>query len=455
LLGLFKKKYMIWVEGKFQFLGFFDAIAILIWFLILINSVNSKFSKNANLSYYRYYRIGFYAKFISAILFSIIYIIMYEGGDSTAYWDSAQKLNNLFWMSPPKFFQEFFNNDLLRERYNNFDFNNSGLPPNWIYKEDEAWFAAKVFSILSFITFKSYFAMTMITSYISFRVSWLLYEMVLKYKLFNERTAFIGVLMLPSTCFWCTGITKDMLIYCSVIYLLIQLFTFLNPQELKRYRNLPLGVVSLFIIIYVRDFMLISAFGPFFMALGARWSRKQTSGFSKWLIQLSFIGLVLFAMTSFLTSEKGQEFASEAEVIQKDLKSNTTYGTNRYDLGIADYSTNGMLRAIPISIYTAFYRPYLWEGDSIFVRISAIEAFFFLVITIRFIFVNNIFQSLRTIRSNEILMASLVFALILGFFAGYTSGLFGVLVRFKAPLLPFLYLLLNYKNEVEPVQLES
>jgi hypothetical protein len=43
-------------------------------------------------------------------------------------------------------------------------------------------------------------------------------------------------------------------------------------------------------------------------------------------------------------------------------------------------------------------------------------------------------------------MASLVFSLILGFFAGYTSGLFGVLVRFKAPLLPFLYLVLIYKN---------
>ena len=54
-------------------------------------------------------------------------------------------------------------------------------------------------------------------------------------------------------------------------------------------------------------------------------------------------------------------------------------------------------------------------------------------------------------------MASIIFALILGFFAGYTSGLFGVLVRFKAPLLPFLYLVLNYKieNENEKVKLET
>jgi len=201
--------------------------------------------------------------------------------------------------------------------------------------------------------------------------------------------------------------------------------------------------------------MLIAAIGPFFMALGARWSRKQTSGFSKWLIQLCFIGVILFAMTTFLGSEKGQEFAAEAEVIQKDLKTNPTYGNNRYDLGVTDYSSNGMLSAMPISIFTAFYRPYLWEGDSLFVRISAIEAFFFLIITLRFVFGNNIIQSLRTIRNNELLMASLVFALILGFFAGYTSGLFGVLVRFKAPLLPFLFLVLMYKKKDEVVEVDS
>jgi hypothetical protein len=433
-------------EGKFQFLGVIDALSIIIWFFILVNKINSDFEKNKDVSFFRFYKTGFYLKFFSAIIFSIIYIQMYEGGDSTAYWDSAQKLNNLFWETPTRFFHEIFSNEENRLRFNSFDIQKTGLPPNWIYKEDEAWFAAKVFSFLTFLTFKSYFAMTMITAYISFRVSWLLYELVLKYQLFNEKTAAIGVLFLPSTCFWCTGITKDMIVYSCVIYLLIQLFTFLNPTQLKNYRNLYLAVVSIYFVIYVRDFMLIAAIGPFFMAMGARWSRSQGSGFSKWLIQLSFLGLVLFAMTTFLSSEKGQEFAAEAEVIQKDLKTNPTYGENRYDLGVTDYSANGMLRSMPISIYTAFYRPYLWEGDSIFVRISALESLLFLLLTLRLLLTNNFFKIARIIRNNELLMASIVFSLILGFFAGYTSGLFGVLVRFKAPLLPFLFLVLMYKN---------
>ena len=438
---------MIWEEGKYQFLGIFDGISILVWLIILVYNVNSTYTKNQNKPHFRFYKNAFYVKFFSAIIFSIIYIQLYEGGDSTAYWDTAQKLNNLLWEDSSRFFYELFNNDPLRERFMSFDFEKTGMPPNWIYKEDEAWYAAKVFSLLTFISFKSYFAMTMITAFVSFRVSWMLYEVVLNYELFSERTAAVGVLFLPSTCFWCTGITKDMLIYTSVLYLLIQLFTFLNPSQFKSFRNLILGVTSVFLIIYVRDFMIIAAIGPFFMALGARWSRGKKSSFSKWIIQLSFIGLVLFAMTSFLSSEKGKEFAAEAEVIQKDLKTNTTYGTNRYDLGITDYSTNGLFRSMPLAIYTAFYRPYLWEGDSIFVRISAIEALFFFLITLRFLFLQNVIKSLRTIRNNELLMASLIFSLILGFFAGYTSGLFGVLVRFKAPLLPFLFLVLMYSSK--------
>jgi hypothetical protein len=435
---------MNWEEGKFQFLGFLDAVSIVIWFIIILTSINSMYQKNSSKTHYRFYKNAFYAKFISAIVFSIIYIQFYEGGDSTAYWDTAQKFYNLLLEKPGAFFTELFsmNPDRIRSRY--FDFNTIGMPPNWIYKEDEAWFAAKVFTILSFVTFKSYFAMTMVTAFVSFRVSWLLYELVLKYAFFKERTAAIGVLFLPSTCFWCTGITKDMIIYTSVIYLLIQLFTFLNPTQLKGYRNLILTIICIYLIINIRDFMIIAAIGPFFMAFGARWSRAQSSSFSKWLIQLSFIALVLFAMTTFLGSEKGQEFATEAEIIQKDLKTNTSYGENKYNLGITDFSAGGMFRALPIAIFTAFYRPFIWEANSIFIRISAFEAFFFLILTIRFLFVRNPFSSLNDIRNNELLMASLVFALILGFFAGYTSGLFGVLVRFKAPLLPFLYLVLMY-----------
>ena len=113
---------MTWVEGKFQFLGVMDAISILVWLIIILTSINSIYTKNSELIHYRFFKNAFYAKFISALVFSIIYIQFYEGGDSTAYWDTAQKMNNLFWESPNKFIVELLNNEVNRERYQSFSF---------------------------------------------------------------------------------------------------------------------------------------------------------------------------------------------------------------------------------------------------------------------------------------------------------------------------------------------
>jgi hypothetical protein len=43
-------------------------------------------------------------------------------------------------------------------------------------------------------------------------------------------------------------------------------------------------------------------------------------------------------------------------------------------------------------------------------------------------------------------MFALIFVLIIGFISGLTSVLFGVLVRVRAILLPFIYLLLTVKG---------
>jgi hypothetical protein len=52
-------------------------------------------------------------------------------------------------------------------------------------------------------------------------------------------------------------------------------------------------------------------------------------------------------------------------------------------------------------------------------------------------------QRIRRVRNHEFLVFAFFFALILAYFAGFTSILFGVLVRFKAPLLPFIVIVLT------------
>jgi hypothetical protein len=434
-------------EATFQFFGILDGLSIFIWLIIIYSYASQVKTKFKNSSHYQYYFWGLNAKIFSAIIFSIVYILKYEGGDTVAYWDCAQKLNNLLFYNFNSFLKEFLFSKPDRVRYLHFDIQNTGMPPNWIYNEDEGWFASKVMFLLSLITFRSYFAMTIICSFLSFKASWILYEMALKYNAGTTRNLAIATLFLPSTAFWCTGISKDMIVYTCVIYALHYLLQFYD-KSLKKGIGFYLKLILIyFLLVNIRDFMLVVAFFPFIFSMGMRWSnRSENSNFTRFFIRLFIILLVILGMLTFFSSNKAQEFSQEAQLIQNDLKNNSEYGGVRYDLGITDYSPIGMIKAMPISIYTAFYRPYLWEANSIFILISAIETFLFLILSISIPIRIGILKFLKVLQNNEFLILSIVFSLILGFFSGYTSGLFGVLVRFKAPLLPFLYIILTTKS---------
>jgi uncharacterized membrane protein YfcA len=125
------------------------------------------------------------------------------------------------------------------------------------------------------------------------------------------------------------------------------------------------------------------------------------------------------------------------------MTTNKTYGTNRYDLGVTDYSPAGMIAAFPASVLAGFYRPYVWEALSTSLFLNGIESVVLIFYTLRFLLSGNVLKRIKRIRQHEFLIFAFFFAVILAFFAGFTSILFGVLVRFKAPVLPFLVIVLT------------
>jgi hypothetical protein len=142
---------------------------------------------------------------------------------------------------------------------------------------------------------------------------------------------------------------------------------------------------------------------------------------------------------------------AEAQIIYEDMTTNKSYGDNRYTLGDVSYTPLGMMAAFPMSVVAGFYRPFIWEALSVSLILNGIESLILLYYTYRFFTGPKIAQRIQRIRSNELLIYGLAFAVILAFFAGFTSILFGILVRFKAPVLPFLVLVFtaHYRPERE------
>jgi hypothetical protein len=436
------------MQDLFQ-LDYFSIIDIAwaILFLVLIFAlINFKKKDYVNLEYVQYYSQNVYAKLFLSLVYALYYIVIVDGGDTLAYWDGGIKMNNLFSKSPSMYFEELFNDPDMIMNGSHFDLT-TGYPPGWIYREKESWFIAKIMSVFTFFTFKSYLVTTFILAYISSIASWKLYELVHSFGLNSNRNIAIAIFFIPSVSFWCSGVTKDTIVLFSTIFIIYNAFQILSLDKETKLKHFLWIAFFGFLILHIRDFMIATILVPLAFTYSARLANKyRQNKFAFYTIRFFsiLIGILFFVFQggSITNSEK----LEEAALIQKDFANNSTYEGARYDLGITDYSGAGMLAAFPSAVIAGLYRPFPWESLSITLIFNGIEGAFFLYLTYIF-FRRNALKKINLIRKHEFFIFCFFFAVLLAYMAGLTSGLIGVLVRFKAPLIPFFVLLLTIDFE--------
>lgn len=431
-----------------QYFSFLSIVPALIWLLIF--SVIAFFIRNNNKDkvHYKYYYWNLYAKFGFGILFGLFYLFAYGGGDTTAYYDGAVALNNLFFKDPKLYFDELLSPADLLNYTSKYDIY-TGYPPGWIYREPEGWMVSRLMSILSFFTLKSYWAMTLIMAFITSLASWKLFELARSFHLNNEKLLAFGVLLLPSVNFWCSGVSKDTVVLIAAMYLVYHAFHLISDQLKSKLWNVIGAIAAAMIISQIRPFILAAIVLPMVFALTTRIVRFLGGGeiFVIVFRSIVIIGGVTFAGQSLIATNETEFLAQnaylqEAAVIQQDFMQNDTYGDKRYNLGEIEYTPTGLLRAAPLSIVTGMYRPFIWEARSLALIMNGLESIIFLYFT-WFLLRRNFLKKWRKIRTHEFLIFCLIFTLVIAFMTGFTAGLYGVLVRIRAPLLPFLFILLT------------
>lgn len=429
----------------FSILDIALSIMCLVFIFLRVNVLKRQY---IDLEYYRYYSINVYIKLALSLTYALYYIVIVDGGDTLAYWDGALKMNNLFWKSPSMYFQEMINEPNMPMHGSHFDMS-TGYPPGWIYREPPSWFIAKIMSVFTFFTFKSYIVATFVMAYLSSIASWKLFEMVYAFSMNTTRNIAIAVFLIPSVSFWCSGITKDTVVLFVAIFMIYNSFEILSLEKKTKFKNFLWVAFCIFILNYTRSFMITTILVPLIFTYSARLAKKyREKKFAFYTIRvISFVvGFLFFYFQgASLTNSKELE---EAAVIQKDFATNETYEGSRYDLGITDYSPAGMLSAFPVAVIAGYYRPFMWEALSLTLFLNGIEGAFFLYLTFRF-FTSNFLRKINEIRKHEFFIFAFFFSFLLAYMAGLTSGLLGVLVRFKAPLIPFFILMLTIDTRIE------
>lgn len=401
----------------------------------------------------RLYRLNVYHKLLLSFVFSIYYIVILQGGDTYAYWKTMEAMQNLMFSNFDKFW-DFVTTTPSMEKYLGYFNYRTGYPMRFIYIEEESFFVTKIFLFFRLITFGSYLATTFIVSFIVANASWKIYELVREFDFLNKKLVVIFVLFLPSVAFWASGISKDTIVLVAIFYFIWCIYNLLKPGLIsgKKIKYYIILVFFGFIIYKTRPFMLNAMAIPLLLMYFTSLINKiKTFSILRLMIKLvvyiGIIGVFVYSLVYISADEllKSSSSVSEAMVIQQDFSQNTaTYGDDegkRYSLGEIEFSPKGILKAIPESIFAGIYRPLIWEALRPSLFFNGLESILLIILSIWFIF-NHPRIRMRVIGRNEILIFSFGFVLVIAFMAGFTSILFGVLVRIRAPLLPFFGLLL-------------
>ena len=373
-----------------NYLSLAQILPAIFWIVVIIVMANVYRKGKGKISLDKNYLINIYCKIVASLLFAMFYALYVKGGDTVAYYDGAIVLNNVFLESPT----EYFNQMLTTPEWSNYPvyFNSrTGYPPSWIFKEPEGYFVCKIISIFSFFTFKSYFAATVILSFITAITSWKFYKLTLDMKLFKKKYHAFAILFIPSLNFWCTGVSKDTIILISLIGMIYHSFRLILPTYKSSYKNwLMIGVYA-FLIYHIRPFVLMPVLVPLAYALSARLLKRI--GFGSIGISLTrtmfLITVMFFAASNTVNRSeneilKSSTYIAQAQVIQMDFQQNKTYGSNRYDLGAVEFTSAGLLKVMPKAILYGIFAPFIWNSFTLTLIFNGLESMLFIYLVVLF-----------------------------------------------------------------------
>lgn len=430
---------------RLTFFTMADISMLLITLIVLIGVFYFKRSQRTE-EHYKSYMPNLFFKLFFAFACALFYIVKVKGGDSIAYWDMGLSMNRLFWHYPDVFFNNMWYDYFDPNFINKYNIRTTGQPPTWIMRESEGFFTAKVFAVFTFFTNGSYLAITAIVAAIVASVNWKFYEVVKVIFPSQNKWLTISILFIPSVSFWCTGISKDTLVYVAILVVLTRSFQLIMGIAKSKLRNYFLICFYVWMLLQTRSVVLVVMLVPLMLTYSTRLSNRFADyPFFKRFIQIGIITssiVVFFIMINrFGETVSVEKYIKEAEITQKDFANNTAYTGAKYSIEVTDYSPIGLISVLPQGILAGWFRPFAWEALSVSLFLNGIESLLLLYFSFKFI--RSWRKNIAFTRKHELLVLSFFFAVLLGFITGFSSIIFGVLVRLRAPLLPFLGMLLT------------
>ena len=123
-----------------KFITLYDFLLVPIYLVAIYYIARRQVGKQIeNSPFYRYYIPGLFIKIFGALLFTLIYVYYYGGGDTTNYFQSSRAITNLLFVKPFKTFEILSGNHSI-EMFQQFNMQ-TGYPLSGMFTQQVDSFA--------------------------------------------------------------------------------------------------------------------------------------------------------------------------------------------------------------------------------------------------------------------------------------------------------------------------
>ena len=259
----------------------------------------------------------------------------------------------------------------------------------------------------------------------------------------------IGATMLPTAAFWSCGLLKEPVVMSMIGPAVLGLRWF--ARGYRRGAAVAMVAGSAVIISVIKPYVLMAL--SIAAALFYFWSRLFSSD-SATLKPFALITAVALGTGGFVLGNRffvkaDNESATASFAKQRQSGVGIEGGSNFSIEGgpaegeeVVDRGVAGELLLAPFALFTALFRPMIFEARNAVQLANALEATVLLVLFLQILRERGLGGLFRAIRSSPTLLFCAVFTLALALGTGLASTNMGTLSRYRAPMMPFFFILL-------------
>jgi len=375
-------------------------------------------------------------KVVLGTLLALIYTYYYPDrlkADVFKYFDDSKIMFDALLHKPTDYFKMLFgfdNNSVYFDTYYN-------LMNNW-YRQyesniyNDSHIIIRFNALVRLFSFGFFSVHTVFMSFIALTGQMAIFKFIKRNADLKPFMIFIAVFLLPSVLFWSSGVLKEGLLFFGFGFFVYHAYKIIQRFS---YKSLFWIVFSLILLAYLK-FYIIASLLP--LLLTYFWCVKTNNRLFllKYLFAIAMILVVGFNfhhifpeynLIQIMVNKQNDFF-----YLALDQNSGSLFYVEKLKPTFISFLVN-----TPKAVFNVFFMPHIFMKQSVLSLFSALENFIFIILLII-----TIFNFKTNLKPNSFFIFCLVFTLFTFALIGLTTPVYGAIVRYKIPALPFLTVLI-------------